>query len=254
MTGNTVNFTLHDSATAAVGTSNTGLYLSTDQTITTADTLIGTFHASSLAASGSQAESLAFALPANLAAGTYYLGAVADSSGQITESNETNNASSAVPVVVGNGSANTLSGSGAILFGLGGNDTITSTGGNSVLVGGAGSDTLKSGSGNDQFLYNASSEGGDKISNFHSGDHFDFAAAGFGTHLATGGVDLGVLDPSHFVANSRGPTTTAQEFWFNTANHTLYYDADGSGSHSHPIAIAQLTNTYVLHSTDILLV
>ena len=231
-----------------------GLYLSTDQTITTADTLIGTFHAPGLAASGSQAESIALALPANLAAGTYYLGVVADSSGQVTESNETNNASSVTPVIVGNANSNTMSGSGAIMFGLAGNDTITSTGGNSVLVGGLGSDTLRGGSGHDQFLYNASNEGSDRVYNFQSGDHFDFSAVGFGGQLAVSGADTGVLDPSHFIANSHGPTTAAQEFWFNTANHTLYFDADGSGSASHAVAIAQLQSNYILHSTDLLLV
>ncbi len=252
--GNTVNFTLNDVGAAAAAASTTGLYLSTDTTITTADTLIGTFHASGLSTGGSQAESIALALPSNLAAGTYYLGALADSTGQVTESNETNNASAVTKVIVGNASANSISGSGAIMFGLAGNDTITSTGGNSVLVGGLGTDTLKGGSGNDQFLYKASNEGGDRVSNFHSGDHFDFSAVGFGGHLAVSGADLGLLDPSHFVANSHGPTTTAQEFWFDTANHTLYFDADGSGSASHAVAIAQLQNSYVIHSTDILLV
>jgi hypothetical protein len=47
--------------------------------------------------------------------------------------------------------------------------------------------------------------------------------------------------------------TTAQEFWFNTATHTLYFDANGSVPGGQ-IAIAHLQNTYVLHNTDILLV
>jgi Ca2+-binding RTX toxin-like protein len=253
--GNTVNFVLNDTGSGSAPVSDSGLYLSTDKTITTADTLIGTFHGSALSAGGSQAESIALALPGNLAAGTYYIGVLADSTGQVTESNESNNASSVQTVVVGNANANNLSGSGAVLVGLAGNDTLTSTGGNSVFVGGLGSDTLNSSrSGNDQFVYNSSAEGKDRVSGFHTGDHFDFSSAGFGTGLATGGVDTGTLDPSHFIANATGPTTAAQEFWFNTTDHTLYYDADGSGSAAHPVAIAQLTNLYVLHNSDILLV
>ena len=85
-------------------------------------------------------------------------------------------------------------------------------------------------------------------------DRIDFAAAGFGSHLAAGSANTGVLDPSHFVANATGPTNTAQEFWFDTANQTLYFDATGSAPGGHQIAMAHLQNSYVLHSTDILIV
>ncbi len=254
LTGTGVNFTLNDIGKGAAAASDTGLYLSTDNVITTADTLLGTYHNTGLAAGASHAESIAVAIPTNLAAGTYYLGLIADKGSAVTESNESNNVTTVATIVVGNANANSLSGSGAILAGLAGNDTITSTGGNSVLFGGAGADTLNGGSGNDQFLYTNSSEGGDKVFNFHAGDHFDFTAAGFGNKLSVGGANTGVLDASHFIANATGPTNAAQEFWFNTSNHTLYFDADGSGSAQHAIAIAQLQNNFVLHSTDFLLV
>jgi hypothetical protein len=103
-------------------------------------------------------------------------------------------------------------------------------------------------------VFNATSEGLDQIYKFHAGDHIDFAAAGFDHNLAAGGANTGVLDPSHFVANATGPTTTAQEFWFDTANHTLYFDATGSAPGGQQIAMAHLQNSYVLHSTDILIV
>jgi len=253
VTGATANFILKDAGTASAVASVSGLYLSTDSTITTSDTLLGTFAASALQAGGSQTESIALSLPANLAAGTYYLGVMADATSKVAESSETNNVSTVVPVIVGNASANTISGSNAIMFGLAGNDTLTSTGGNNVMVGGAGNDTLIGGAGNDQFVFNATSEGLDQVYNFHAGDLIDFAAAGFGSHLATGGANTGVLDASHFIANATGPTTAAQEFWFNTATHTLYYDANGSAPGGQ-IAIAHLQNSYVLHNTDILVV
>lgn len=254
VTGTTASFSLTDSGTGPAGASVSGLYLSTSSTITTSSMLLGTFSASSLTAGGAQAESIGFALPPGLAAGTYYLGVIADSTAKVAESNESNNVSNVIPVVVGNAGANALSGSGAVMFGLAGNDTLTSTGGNSVLVGGTGNDTLVGGSGNDQFVFNTTGDGLDQVYNFSSGDHFDFAVSGFGARLATGGANTGLLDASHLVANATGPSNAAQEFWFNTSNHTLYFDADGSGTRSQAVALAHLQNSYVLHSTDILLV
>ena len=253
LTASTVNFTLKDTGTASAAASVSGLYLSTDSTITTSDALLGTFAASTLPSGGSQAESISFSLPTNLAAGTYHLGVMADATSKVAESSETNNVSTVVPVVVGNANANSMAGTGAIMFALAGNDTISSAGGNNVMIGGAGNDTLIGGAGNDQFVFNASSEGLDQIYNFHAGDLIDVAAAGFGSHLAAGGANTGVLDASHFVANATGPTTTSQEFWFNTSTHTLYFDANGSAPGGQ-VAIAHLQNAYVLHNTDILVV
>lgn len=252
VTGSTVSFSLNDTG-AAAGASVSALYLSTHPTVATSDTLLGTYSAASLQAGASQGESIAFSLPANLAAGTYYLGVVADATSKVTESNEANNVSSSIAVVVGNASANTISGSNAVMFGLAGNDTIVSNGGNNVMVGGAGNDSLYGGAGNDQFVFNATSEGLDQIYNFHAGDRIDFSAVGFGAHLAAGAANTGVLDASHFVANATGPTTTAQEFWFNTVTHTLYFDSNGSAPGGQ-VAIAHLQNAYVLHNIDIILV
>jgi Ca2+-binding RTX toxin-like protein len=254
LTGTTVNFTLNDTGSASSAASVSGLYLSTHSTPTTSDILLGTFSASALQAGGAQSEGISLSVPTNLAAGTYYLGVIADSTSKVAESNETNNLSTVVPVIVGNANANSITGTGAIMFGLAGNDTLISGGGNNVMIGGAGNDTLIGGAGNDQFVFAATSEGLDQIYNFHAGDHIDFAAAGFGNRLAIGGANTGVLDPSHFVANATGPTNTAQEFWFNTADHTLYFDAVGSAPGGHQIAMAHLQNSYVLHNTDILLV
>jgi Ca2+-binding RTX toxin-like protein len=255
LTATTVSFTLKDAGPGSSAASTTGLYLSTDSTITATDMLLGTFSSPALQSGGTHNESISFSLPANLAAGTYYLGVVADSTSMVAESNENNNASSAIPIVVGNSGANWLSGTAGndIIFGLAGNDTISGGGGNNVLVGGSGNDALLGGTGNDQFVFNATNEGLDQIYNFHVGDLIDFAAAGFGNNLGAAGANTGLLDPSHFVANATGPTNAAQEFWFNTSNHTLYFDSNGSAPGGQ-VAIAHLQNSYALHSTDILLV
>jgi hypothetical protein len=58
-----------------------------------------------------------------------------------------------------------------------------------------------------------------------------------------------MLDPSHFVANATGATTVTEVFWYNTTDHTLYYDADGSGAGA-AVAIAVLANNFLLNHTD----
>ena len=251
----TVSYNLNDIGQASAAASTTGLYLSTDSAITNSDTLLATFSSPALDIGGSDSESIALSLPTNLKAGTYYLGVIADMNGQVAESNETNNASTAAPIIVGNNNANTLNGTTGndTMFGLAGNDTINAGAGNDILIGGAGNDTLTGGAGLDQFVFNLTNEGLDQIKDFSLGDLIDFSHSGFGNGLAVGGANTGQLDPSHFVANATGPTNALQEFWFNTATHTLYFDANGSGAGGQ-IAMAHLQTNYLLHNTDIHLV
>lgn len=67
-------------------------YLSKDAAITTADTYIGRRFVSGLASGVSDSLSTTVMLPSTIAAGTYYIGAIADYSKVVPESNETNNA------------------------------------------------------------------------------------------------------------------------------------------------------------------
>ncbi|HEB92549.1 MAG TPA: peptidase, partial [Gammaproteobacteria bacterium] len=93
-TGNpiSVTHTIHNAGGSSTNsTSYVGIYLSTDATITTTDTRIGSRYVYSLAGGGSSSRTASFNIPANLAAGTYYLGAIADYANQQTESNEDNN-------------------------------------------------------------------------------------------------------------------------------------------------------------------
>ena len=247
-----VSYNLSNAGTASAAASTTALYLSTNSTITTSDMLLGTFSSPSLSVGGSDNESISLSLPTNLKAGTYYLGVIADYNSQVNESNETNNASNAIPIIVGNSNANTLTGTTGndTMFGLAGNDTIKGGAGNNVLIGGTGNDTLTGGAGNNQFVFNATNEGLDQITDFHLGDLVDFSRAGFGNGLAVGGANIGILDPSHFVANATGPTNALQELWFDTTNHTLYFDSNGSAPGGE-VAMAHLQNNFTLHSTDI---
>jgi Ca2+-binding RTX toxin-like protein len=242
--GTTASFQVNNIGTDA-GASTTGVYLSTDSAITTSDTLIGSHSTPSLAAGTSDPESTSLSFPSNLAPGTYYIGALADSGNVVAESNEANNASNIVPVILGNDSGNTLNGTA-------GNDTIFGFGGNDTLTGSSGNDTLVGGAGNDHFRFNARTDGLDTIVDFTSGtDVLDFSRVAFGNKLA-GRANTGILDSSHFIANATGPITSAQEFWYNTTDHKLYYDADGSGAGA-PVAMA-LLGVSTLSNTDIHLV
>ncbi|MDO8413849.1 MAG: CARDB domain-containing protein [Gallionellaceae bacterium] len=70
-----------------------GIYLSTDATITTADTLVGTRDLRSLDAGAWSQATTTITIPAGLALGTYYLGAFADYTNTQAETIESNNGS-----------------------------------------------------------------------------------------------------------------------------------------------------------------
>ena len=72
------------------GPSTSGLYLSTDSTITTADTLLATVSSPALTSYGTTGyydhQTVTLALPGNLAPGTYYIGGIADYNNAVPES------------------------------------------------------------------------------------------------------------------------------------------------------------------------
>ena len=68
-----------------------GIYLSTDSTITTADTLIGTRTISSLAAGATDTADTTVSIPTSISAGSYFLGAIVDDQSAVIETDETNN-------------------------------------------------------------------------------------------------------------------------------------------------------------------
>ena len=249
-TGATANFTINNVGTDVAGASTANLYLSADATITTTDTVLGSFATPSLAASGSSSETIAFSssLSAQVTAGTYYIGAFADSLNVVAESNEGNNASNAVPIILGTTGADTLNGTSAndIMFGFDGGDTLYGAGGSDTMIGGIGAD---------HFLYKArtdGSSGGDRIVDFLSGsDVLDFSRGAFGNHLAMSGGNTGTLAATHFEVNTTGTATkTSAEFIYDSAHNTLYYDSNGSGAGGHYL-IAHFDGTVTLSNSDI---
>ena len=76
---------------------------------------------------------------------------MADTSNSVAESNENNNTSSIIPVVLGNSNSNALAGTASndYVYGLAGDDTLTGLAGNDFLFGDDGNDILDGGLGND---------------------------------------------------------------------------------------------------------
>ena len=92
----TLSATVRNAGGAASSSTTLRYYRSTDATITTADTSVGTDAVGALAALGTSAQSISLTAPAT--AGTYYYGACVDA--VTDESDTTNNCSSSVTVTV----------------------------------------------------------------------------------------------------------------------------------------------------------
>ena len=95
------SYRIDNAGVFGVAASKTGIYLSTDATITKADTLLTLDDVAALAKGGFSLESGKVNLPSGLAAGTYYIGVIADQPGTVGELSETNNVSPAVAITIG---------------------------------------------------------------------------------------------------------------------------------------------------------
>jgi subtilisin family serine protease/subtilase family serine protease len=88
----TLSATVSNQGTASAPASMIRWYLSTDSTITTADTPLGSVTTTTLAAGASRTVSITTTVPASVPAGTYRFGVIADPDNLVAETNETNNA------------------------------------------------------------------------------------------------------------------------------------------------------------------
>jgi uncharacterized protein YkwD len=87
-----INCTVSNSGNASAVSAYAHFYLSADTGITTADTYLGSWSFSALAPGASVNGKTTVTVPAGSAAGTYYIGAIADGTNKVAESNEGNNA------------------------------------------------------------------------------------------------------------------------------------------------------------------
>ena len=114
---------------------NTGVYLSTDFRITSADRLLFSFNSSGLSASSSNYTGGDFGLPNDLLPGIYYIGALADFDSRISETDETNNGSVGLKLIVEPLRSSNLTGTS-------GRDVFFSSSAVEIIDGGAGLDTV----------------------------------------------------------------------------------------------------------------
>lgn len=125
------------------------------------------------------------------------------------------------------------------LEGRDGDDILSGQNGKDKIIGGVGSDSLTGGGGDDKFIYEATTEGGDIITDFSSGgsggnDRFVFDGAAFG------GLSRGKLAADMFQSSTSDTATTADvRFMYETDTGILRFDDDGSGQHG-AIIIATL--------------
>jgi len=95
-----VHDTVLNQGTAPAGVCRLGLYLSPDPTITFADIHLGDRFIWPLAPGVTNSTSTALMLGPGLGSGTWYLGAIADVYGEVSESDETNNSLTGSPIVI----------------------------------------------------------------------------------------------------------------------------------------------------------
>ena len=90
-----LSYTIKNQGSVAAGNSTTNFYLSSQSTLDSTATLIGSDSVGSLDTGKTQTDSLSLTLDSNtVAAGNYYIIAQADSTNNVVESNKTNNTSS----------------------------------------------------------------------------------------------------------------------------------------------------------------
>jgi len=244
--GGTASFQVNNIGTLDAGASTTGLYLSSDSTVTTSDVLLGNPAASTpgLNPSASDAENISFSLTAPLTAGTYYLGVIADTSNVVMESGETNNVSNASPVILGNDSANTLTGN------TWGNDTIFGFGGNDTLTGGKGADLLIGGTGADKFVCRATTDSmpsaPDVIADFVHGDLVDLSVIDANTLVWSWGNQA-------FLYGGQNSAVVANSVtWYESGGNTII-QADVNGNSTADLAIILTGTGHGLTASDFIL-
>ena len=159
--------------------------------------------------------------------------------------------------VTNTGKSVTLTGSALsdVLNGGVGKDTLLGGNGDDVLDGGVGIDTLSGGAGNDTFLFSTApgKSNNDVITDFQSGsDKIKLLVTAFSAIKGGDGV-FSSADLLVGTGVNRGTTVGGEHLIFNTANSTLYYDADGGGA-GVGVQIATLSGVVAMDSADFIVI
>ena len=134
------------------------------------------------------------------------------------------------------------------LFGNSGVDTIDGGAGGDLIVGNQGNDILTGGLGADKFLFNATTDMSDIITDFNvDEDVIRLRGARFG-----GGLSAGNLAPNQFHLGATATQGTHRVI-YNSATGELFFDEDGNGAASAHL-IATLEGLPDLTASDISIV
>ena len=131
------------------------------------------------------------------------------------------------------------------LDGGAGNDSLDGGDDDDILIGGTGLDTLTGGAGADQFVYTASNQGTDSITDFTiaQNDHLQFTGTAFG------GLPTGTLAADQLAAAENG----VARFIYNGGTGLLQYDANLAVAGA-LVGIATLTGAPSITNTQIVIV
>jgi Ca2+-binding RTX toxin-like protein len=146
-----------------------------------------------------------------------------------------------------------------ILIGSNSNaDRIAGGAGNDVINGGGKADTLTGGAGCDHFVFSKSSDGGDLITDFTTGeDLIGIVRAGFGINALVDHEAGGMLDfaAEYFVGNTTGRATVSGhgQFIFDQTTDRLLWDPDGTGRKA-AVVIARFATDVDLNAGDLYLI
>ena len=136
-----------------------------------------------------------------------------------------------------------------IIRGGSGNELMSGDAGNDSLTGGAGIDSLTGGRGMDSFVFNASSEGVDDITDFSVvDDTINASAAGFGGGLTVGAA----ITADQFTLGSEAGDST-DRFIYESSTGGLFFDVDGLGGNGQ-LQLATLSSGLALTNNDIFIV
>jgi Ca2+-binding RTX toxin-like protein len=238
-TGTHFSYHVGNIGSGAAAASTAGVYVSSSATGPA--TLIGTIATGALAAGASDTESATLSFATNQAPATYYLSVTADYKNGVAESNETNNSSGKIAIVVGNG----------------GNNVLTGTSGNDVLIGLGGNDTLTGGAGADQFVFNTALNRNTNVATItdfsHAeGDKIDLDHTIFSA--LTPGALGAALAANNFYASANGTAhAAADRILYNSSTGALSYDADGTGAAA-AVQFAVVAHHPTLTASDFMLV
>jgi Ca2+-binding RTX toxin-like protein len=129
-------------------------------------------------------------------------------------------------------------------------DVLIGGAGDDTLVGGTAKDRLTGGAGGDVFVFEARTEGGDRIFDFDAlADHIALEGSAFGY-----GTFAGAVAAADFVISTIAAAQDATDrFIYRTTDNTLWFDADGTGAGA-ALMLADLQAGAVLTADQLLII